>query len=116
MDWAVQDHQVLVYRIQDMDRRRKKLVVNFDRLKPYHSRTRSQPEVTTTPDRTTAGSTCPTITPVPDPPGTHLQIVEDSDETESALPSLPVVNDQGETQQRYPQCMNRRRPARYSDD
>ena len=40
----------LVYRIQDMNRKRKKLVVNFDRLKPSHSRTRSQPEVVITPD------------------------------------------------------------------
>jgi len=88
----------LVYRIQHMNRRRKKLVVNFDRLKPYHSRTRSQPEVMTIPDQTTTDSTRSTITPVPDQPGTHLQIVEDSDETENTLPRLPVVSSQGEAQ------------------
>ena len=32
----------LVYRIQDTKRKRKKQVVNFDRLKPYRSRTQDQ--------------------------------------------------------------------------
>ena len=82
----------LVYRIQDMNRKRKKLVVNFDRLKPYNSRTRSQPKVVTIPDQnTTTTCTRPASTSIQEPPGTNLQIVEDLDDPEDILPQ-PTAN------------------------
>jgi len=70
----------------------------------------------TIPDRnTTTTCTQPESIPIQEPPGTHLQIVEDFDNPEDT--SLqPTANSQVETQQRYPLRTNRRKPARYSDD
>ena len=64
----------LVYRIQDMSRKQKKLVLN--RLKPYNTRAQSQkisPKAAFAQNQSTV-----TETPLPNystqsPPGTHLQ-------------------------------------------
>ena len=108
----------LVYRIQDIKRKRKKLVVNFDHLKPYHSRTQDQQitsDVGTAPQYVSSETDdhVPEISR-PVPPGTNLQLVEEPDDTDIIISQPPVI--QEETQRRYPMRTNRRKPARYSDD
>ena len=104
-----------VYHIQDTNNKRKRQVIHFDRLKPYHHSTRI-PERNMVPRNNSRKCKNSIDSTRPPPPGANLQMIDDEDD-DILLPSMGEQADdtQPTPPRRYP-VRTRRRPARYSDD
>lgn len=97
-----------VYRIQDTRTRRRKQVVNFDRLKPYHGTLNSEPVL----NQEAQPMTNPPQSSVP---GTDLQLVDEEDPPTQIVTLRPSASPTSVEVRRYPRRENRHPPLRYQD-
>ena len=109
------------YRIQQIDGRRIRKIVHFNRLKPCPPGVRLQqtdlehPTTTTTSDESQQDSRHSSSVPQRTAIGEQLQLIDDDDEQESRTIPRPAVDVTPATStSRYPQ-RERRAPSRYND-